>query len=56
MKTRKHKPAKKSSGKKRYTPPALTIYGDLRHLTKAKGGVACDGAGKPMTRAALPNA
>ena len=56
MKTPKRKSAKRSSGKKRYTPPALAVYGDLRRLTKAKGGTACDGAGKPMTRASLPNA
>lgn len=56
MKTPKRKPARQSSGKKRYAPPALMVHGDLRRLTKAKGGVACDGGGKPMTRAALPNA
>jgi hypothetical protein len=56
MKTPKQKSAKRSSGKKRYAPPALTVYGDLRRLTKSKGGTSCDGAGKPMTRMALPNA
>ena len=55
MKTQKRKPAKQSSGKKRYVPPVLTVYGDLRRLTKSKGGVNCDGAAKPMTRVALPN-
>ena len=56
MKTPKCKPAKQSSRKKRYVPPVLTVYGDLRRLTKAKGGAACDGGGKPMTRMSLPNA
>jgi len=56
MKTPKRKSAKRPSGKKRYTPPALTIYGDLRRLTQSKGGMNCDGAGKPATRMALPNA
>jgi hypothetical protein len=55
MKTPKRKPARQSSDKKRYAPPILTVYGDLRRLTKSKGGVACDGGGKPMTRLALPN-
>ena len=56
MKAPKRKSAKQSSSKKRYAPPLLTIYGDLRRLTKSKGGVNCDGGGKPMTRMALPNA
>lgn len=55
MKTPKRKSAKQSSGKKRYATPTLTVYGDLRHLTKSKGGVNCDGGAKPMTRMALPN-
>lgn len=56
MKTSKRKPAKRPSGKKRYAPPALTIYGDLRRLTRSKGGAACDGGGKPATKMANPNA
>ena len=56
MKTPKRKPAKRSPGKKRYVNPALTVYGDLRSLTKSKGGTNCDGAGKPATRMAVPNA
>lgn len=35
--------------KKPYHPPRLVVYGDLRRLTKAKGGTAGD-AGKPATR------
>jgi len=56
MMTPKRKPAKQSSGKKQYASPALTIYGDLRRLTQSKRGTNCDGAGKPATRMALPNA
>jgi hypothetical protein len=56
MKRPTRKPAKPSPRKKRYSAPSLTVFGDLRQLTKSKGGVACDGGGKPMTRMALPNA
>jgi hypothetical protein len=37
--------------KKRYRTPKLTVYGDLRTLTKVKMGAMNDGAGRPMTRA-----
>ncbi len=38
------------TGKKPYTPPKLVVYGNLRELTMAKGGVSQDGTGKPATR------
>ncbi|MGH7259465.1 MAG: lasso RiPP family leader peptide-containing protein [Nitrospiraceae bacterium] len=56
MKTPKRTPAKQSSRKKRYAAPTLTVYGDLRRLTKSKGGSNCDGGGKPATRISAPNA
>ena len=37
-------------GKKPYRAPKLTVYGDLRTITKAKGGTASDGGGKPPTK------
>jgi hypothetical protein len=39
-----------SSGKKVYRAPRLAVYGDLRTITKAKGGTADDGGGKPATK------
>ena len=32
----------KGSGRKHYGPPRLTVYGDLRRLTRAKGGTKGD--------------
>ena len=29
---------KEETGKKTYATPRLTVYGDLSHLTKTKGG------------------
>lgn len=42
--------------RKPYRPPRLVVYGDLRRLTRAKGGNKGDGAGKPSTRASGSNA
>lgn len=39
-----------SNKKKAYRPPRLVVYGDLRRLTKAKGGNKGDGSGKVNTR------
>lgn len=39
-----------SSGKKPYRAPRLAVYGDLRTITKAKGGTGEDGGGKPATK------
>ncbi len=39
--------------KKPYRPPRLVVYGDLRLLTKAKGGNKTDG-GLPKTRQPPP--
>jgi hypothetical protein len=39
-----------SAGKKTYRAPRLTVYGDLRTITKAKGGTKADG-GAPATKA-----
>jgi hypothetical protein len=50
MKSRKRRSTAKPSGKKRYQPPRLVVYGDLRRLTKVKMGAMNDGAGMPMTR------
>ena len=43
---------KTSRAKKPYRTPRITVYGDLRRLTLAKGGAANDGGGKPRTKAA----
>ena len=41
----------KSSGKKPYHSPKLTVYGDLpRLVAMAKPGSRSDGAGKPKTK------
>lgn len=42
--------------KKPYRPPRLVVYGDLRTLTMAKGGVNNDGGGKPRTKVSGPGA
>lgn len=42
--------------KKPYRPPRLVAYGDLRTLTKAKGGINNDGGGKPRTKVSGPGA
>lgn len=36
--------------KRAYRTPKLKVYGDLRRLTRTKGGAGNDGAGKPKTR------
>ena len=46
MKSRK----KTTSHKKPYRSPVLTVHGDLRQLTQAKGGGKNDGGMKPNTR------
>ena len=38
------------AGKKPYRAPRLTVYGDLRTITKAKGGTSNDGGGKAATK------
>lgn len=51
MKSPKHRSPVNPSRKKRYQPPRLVIYGDLRRLTNMpKMGAMNDGAGRPMTR------
>jgi hypothetical protein len=52
MKSSKRHSKTKPSGKKRYQPPTLVVYGDLRKLTNVKMGAMNDGAGRPMTRMA----
>jgi hypothetical protein len=52
MKTPKRHSKAKPSRKKRYQPPKLTMYGDLRRLTQVKMGTMIDGAGRPRTRMA----
>lgn len=56
MKSSKHVPSIRPYCKKRYQPPRLVTYGDLRRLTKVKMGAMNDGAGKPHTRMAGANA
>lgn len=51
MKSPKRRSATKPSRKKPYQSPQLVIYGNLRQLTKVKGGAANDGGTKPMTKA-----
>jgi hypothetical protein len=36
--------------KKRYHPPSLVVYGDLRKITMQKLGSKGDGTGLPKTR------
>ncbi len=36
--------------KKAYSSPRLVTYGDLRTLTRTKGGTSNDGQGKPPTK------
>jgi hypothetical protein len=50
MKPSKRKAPIQSSHKKRYRTPSLTVHGDLRRLTQAKGGCLGDGGGMPKTR------
>lgn len=50
MKSSKRKISPQLSRKKRYRTPALTVHGDLRRLTQAKGGMLGDGGGMPKTR------
>lgn len=42
--------------KKPYRAPRVTVYGTLRQLAGAKGGVQNDGGGKPRTKAGGGNA
>lgn len=56
MKTRKRTIKSKSAGKKHYRTPRLSVFGNLRLLTKVKGGMMNDGAGKPMTKSGGTNA
>lgn len=39
-----------AAAKKPYRAPRLTVYGDLRTITKAKGGTSADGTGEPKTK------
>ena len=41
----------KVQSRKPWRKPGLTVHGDLRGLTQAKGGLRNDGGGKPRTRA-----
>ncbi len=36
--------------KKTYEKPKLVIHGDIRAITKTKGGSSNDGSGKPKTK------
>jgi hypothetical protein len=41
---------KAKAQKKDYRKPRLVTHGDIRAITKAKGGSASDGTGKPRTK------
>ena len=45
----KDQPERKPA-KKPYRKPRLTVHGDIREVTRAKGGHANDGSGKPNTK------
>jgi hypothetical protein len=49
-KERAVKGAIEGAARKRYASPRLTVYGDLRRLTLAKGSNKSEGAGSPPTR------
>ena len=40
----------RATNKKPYRAPRLAVYGDLRTITKAKGGTKNDGGGNPATK------
>ena len=42
--------SKKTDEKKAYRAPRLVTYGDLRKITKGKGGKKSDGGGVPKTK------
>jgi hypothetical protein len=51
------RPAAPQHAKKRpYRTPELTVHGDLKTLTRAKGGFGADGTGKPRTKSSGMNA
>ena len=41
----------KAKKRKPYRRPKLTVHGDIRELTRTKGGTKADGTGKPATKA-----
>jgi hypothetical protein len=49
--TSRKEPSDGKPKKKPYSKPDLVVHGDIRKVTKAKGGHASDGAGKPATKA-----
>ena len=44
------KGAKRQTKKRPYRAPELTVHGNLKAITKVKGGGSTDGGGKPTTR------
>ncbi len=50
MKIRKRTIRSKSGRGKPYRTPQLSVLGNLRRLTKVKGGNMGDGGGKPSTK------
>ncbi len=51
MKTGKQGESRRRTGsKKPYHAPKLTVHGDIRTLTRAKGGNRSDGGAKPKTK------
>ena len=56
MKAKKRAIKPKADRKKHYRTPHLSVFGNLRHLTKAKGGNLGDGGGKPNTKSGGMNA
>jgi hypothetical protein len=45
----------RSSVRRPYRSPALTVHGDFRKLTAAKAGINNDGSGKPKTKTSGAN-
>jgi hypothetical protein len=50
MNKRKGSPTRSGARKKEYRKPELQVHGDIREITKAKGGTKSDGTGVPKTK------
>jgi hypothetical protein len=50
MTKRKDVTAQPGAKKKKYQRPELRTHGDIREITKAKGGTRTDGTGQPKTK------
>lgn len=52
--TERKEPGRPGSRKKPYRKPSLRVHGDIRVITRAKGGTKGDGTGKPKTKTTGP--